>query len=688
MSIAKTLMNKFEAQGLKQRESQKKMIDAAYEAFSSKQITVIEAPTGVGKTLAYLIAALKAKPNKAKVIVSTATVALQEQLIEKDIPLLEKILEREIPAGLAKGRKRYVCLSRLYQVDDEENQIFKTELQDRLESNRWDGEKESLSGKVNELEWAIVSTDQSGCSGSRCPYYEDCVFYKRRRKVLAADIVVVNHSLLLADLSLGGGAVLPPVEDSIYILDECHHLPEKALGHFAKQSMLMKSVDWINVLTKSLNSVGLYLTETQYHPDRIQEYTRSLVESLSLMRAHIEMQKNAFQDDVWRVNDDEALKFSQMAENIIESGTRLADENSTMLSLLDDRYEHERNLNKEKAAAISQLLSRLNFAEERLENLCETWAAFIKPRAYKEAPYAKWLALRASRDKSEPNDYVCHVAPIAAGRELYDLFWSRLTHGAVLCSATIRSLGAFDEFMRRSGLKLAKKTTTLALTSDFDYSQSVLFIPSMKIEPTWQQFDAHAQESAEILSKIIFDHVGNLVLFASRKAMEKVLTLIDKNILDKVLVQGAAGKSQLIKLHKKRVDEGKTSVIFGLASFAEGLDLKGHYCEHVVIHKLPFAAPADPIEFTRNEWIQFNQLNPFMVYTLPNASLRLTQYVGRLLRAEEDRGMVTILDKRLYTKAYGKSMLASLPAFRRCIDQPIEAALSLPFGYFSAGSEK
>ncbi|PIQ42537.1 MAG: ATP-dependent DNA helicase DinG [Gammaproteobacteria bacterium CG11_big_fil_rev_8_21_14_0_20_46_22] len=662
----KALEQQIQSAGLRVRAPQFAMIECVHDTLKQQAISLIEAPTGVGKTLAYTIGALQAKKPKVKIIISTATVALQEQLIHSDIPLLETILGVKVSAGLAKGRKRYLCLSRLSQ-DDGEYQGFKTKLEEQYESKLWDGEKDSLKTGCTDAEWGSVSTDASGCSGSRCAFYEECVFYRQRRKVLASDVIVVNHSLLLADLGLGGGAVLPPVDECLYVIDECHHLPEKALGHFSLQSTVMRSLDWINTLSKSLTNAGLYLSETQFSPEVFNETSRNLVESLSLLRASLEMNKKQFDGDVWRLDDEAALQFADLAENVIQSGVRLADENAKLIERLDERYEHEKNLNKAKAEAIATLLSRLKFVQERAENLCKTWGAFLKPRAYKEAPQAKWIELKPARS-DEPQDYTCHVAPITAGRELYEVFWSKLKHGAVLCSATVTSLGSFDEFLRRSGLKLYPNVKTLQLDSSFHYDQSILFVPAMQHEPDWKNASAHIRESADLMVQLLPDNVGSLVLFASRKAMEETLSQMPSRLVEKILVQGATGKAALIRLHKRRVDEGKTSIIFGLASFAEGLDLKGAYCEHVVIHKLPFAAPADPVEITRNEWIKFNQLDPFMLYSLPNASLRLTQYVGRLLRSEDDKGMVTILDKRLYTKAYGKKMLEALPPFKRCVN--------------------
>jgi ATP-dependent DNA helicase DinG len=243
------IAQKLKAAGLNRRPSQLTMIQEAYNALHKKRIICIEAPTGTGKTISYGIAAYLAKTDK-QVVISTATVALQEQLYQKDLPLLNQVLGVNVRAALAKGRRRYVCHARVFnddlQVDIFNRQDYQQQLRTLLEKGEWEGDRDQLDISVTDAQWAEVSTDSIGCSGKSCTFYQQCAFYKARQKWQQADFVITNHSLLLSDLSLGGGVLLPPIDKSVYILDECHHFPDKALDHFAQSAPLLDSLEWIN----------------------------------------------------------------------------------------------------------------------------------------------------------------------------------------------------------------------------------------------------------------------------------------------------------------------------------------------------------------------------------------------------------------------------------------------------------
>jgi len=247
----------------------------------------------------------------------------------------------------------------------------------------------------------------------------------------------------------------------------------------------------------------------------------------------------------------------------------------------------------------------------------------------------------------------------------------------VLCSATIRALGKFDDFRRKTGLHDIPDYVENAVASCFDYKKSVLYIPSMQHEPAGLNQDAHRKEAIDLLPKLILSTAGTLVLFTSRSAMETTYEAMPDAYAKDILMQKQHNKNKLIQMHKKRIRLGKRSIIFGLTSFGEGLDLPADFCQHVIIHKLPFAVPSTPIELTRNEWLKSNRLNPFMLSSLPRASIRLTQYVGRLIRQESDIGVVSILDKRIYSKQYGSFLLENLPDFQQLIDKDINCLKSI-----------
>jgi ATP-dependent DNA helicase DinG len=253
------------------------------------------------------------------------------------------------------------------------------------------------------------------------------------------------------------------------------------------------------------------------------------------------------------------------------------------------------------------------------------------------------------------------VAPVLASTLLFERVWSRVA-GAVLTSATLTALGSFERILLRAGLP--DDCLFATVPSPFDYrARACLAVPKLAADPGDPA--AHTREVARWLEVELDQSQASLVLFASRKQMREVYDRVSLSLRDCVLLQDHFGKQELLRLHRQRVDAGEGSVIFGLASFAEGIDLPGSYCMHVVIAKLPFAVPDDPVEAALAEWIESRGGNPFMEISVPDAALRLVQASGRLLRTEEDTGRITLLDRRVITKAYGRKILDSLPPFRR-----------------------
>ena len=240
-----------------------------------------------------------------------------------------------------------------------------------------------------------------------------------------------------------------------------------------------------------------------------------------------------------------------------------------------------------------------------------------------------------------------------------------VAHGALVTSATLTALGKFDRFNMRAGLPFESKKEVVP--SPFKYAEAgVLRVPDLRADP--RDSDAHTQAIVRELPAILESAQGSLVLFSSRRQMQDVFEGVDREWRKRVLIQGSLSRQETLAKHKAQIDKGEVSVLFGLASFAEGIDLPGAYCQHVVIAKIPFAVPDDPVEAALAEWIEARGGNPFMEIAVPDASLRLIQACGRLLRNEQDTGSVTLLDRRLVTQRYGKAILNSLPPFRREID--------------------
>ena len=258
--------------------------------------------------------------------------------------------------------------------------------------------------------------------------------------------------------------------------------------------------------------------------------------------------------------------------------------------------------------------------------------------------------------------HVC-AAPIGGGERLRTLLWDR-AGAAVLTSATLQACGSFDLFMEEAGLKAWEGVHALSLPSPFDHAaQAELHLPRMRSHPLDAQ--AHTEEVAAMLPALLEAQAGSLVLFASARQMHQVAHALPEALREQILVQGSTSKRELLARNKARIDKGHRSVLFGLASLSEGVDLPGAYCTHLVVVKLPFAVPDDPVEQTRREWIEAQGRSAFHERSVPEVGIRLAQAVGRLLRTPEDHGRVTVLDPRLASTPWGRRLLAGLPPYRR-----------------------
>jgi ATP-dependent DNA helicase DinG len=282
----------------------------------------------------------------------------------------------------------------------------------------------------------------------------------------------------------------------------------------------------------------------------------------------------------------------------------------------------------------------------------------IQPQS---APMACWLTL--DEGASGNVDIAINASPIRAAEILKDRLWGSC-FAAVVTSATLKSLGNFNSLQRETGVP--DSAHFLAVAGAFDYANAaILKVPTDAVEGN--DVSAHTQYMVDNLSAMIDKNSGTLVLFSSKRQMDQVYDQLSNDMVRRILIQGQYSNREMIRLHKERIDQGKTSILFGLASFAEGVDLPGDYCRHVIIAKLPFAVPNDPLQEALAEWIELQGGNSFFDIALPLASLRLIQASGRLLRTESDTGVVSILDKRLLTKRYGTQLLNALPPFTRDI---------------------
>ncbi len=311
-------------------------------------------------------------------------------------------------------------------------------------------------------------------------------------------------------------------------------------------------------------------------------------------------------------------------------------------------------------AVAENVLPELGVLISRAEQACRLWTLMSDEDDRRQPPKARWV-IRTDKD------YLVEASPITAAETLRRKLWS-VCAGAIVTSATLRSVGTFDRIRAKMGLRKDDGTQFCAIPSPFHYEQNgVVYVPWMNADGS--RPDAHSAEIARLLPGLVQNNVSALVLFSSWRQMREVQTALPPNFKKELLLQGEMPKPVLLEEHACRVKKGKRSIIFGVDSMSEGVDLPGEFCEHVIIAKLPFTVPDSPIEATQAEWLEHTGRNPFMQLAVPEASLKLIQAAGRLLRTESDRGQVTILDRRIVTKRYGGLLLDSLPPFRRQIEE-------------------
>jgi ATP-dependent DNA helicase DinG len=652
-------------------------------------VCVVEAGTGTGKTIAYAVAAIPVAQALGKtLVVSTATIALQEQFVNKDLPDIRRWSGLEFDFVLAKGRRRYVCLTRLDKALDagaQEQAVIPlypdefnppassealpvyTEMLAALGRGEWDGDRDNWPREIPEEIWFGATTDHRQCSGRRCPNVGQCSFFRARDALQNTDVIVTNHDLVLSDLALGGGAILSPPEDTIYIFDEGHHLADKALNHFSGFCRISASQTWVEDCKKQLAQAAGNPAFAEYSsvikrlPATLDEVALCLNEVDSVLADLVEPEQLAgnFDNQHYRLPHGRvpeelrvpALNLSRLFDKLVTDFQRLE------RSMEDGMDGEIAGLDKAESeawyAAFGAMLGR---AEGNLA----LWQSYAVSGEEDDPPTARWINVLSGNGQS---GFDLRSSPILAASILQEYLWSRAA-AVVATSATMTALNSFERFILHSGAP--RSGIYKVVPSPFDYANATLRVPTMNCDPA----DAAAHTSAiiDMLPGLLEEEMGSLVLFSSRRQMSDVYEGLTSSWRKRVLLQGDYSKQETLRRHREAVDQGKASIIFGLASFAEGVDLPGKYCSHVVIAKIPFAVPDSPLESALAEWVESQGRNAFMEISVPDAALRLLQASGRLLRTEEDTGTVTLLDRRVVTRRYGKAILDSLPPFKREIE--------------------
>tara|TARA_B110000208_G_C11792802_1_gene438252 strand:- start:2 stop:2128 length:2127 start_codon:yes stop_codon:yes gene_type:complete len=667
----------------------------AGEYSKERKIITVEAGTGTGKSLAYSLGAIPlALARDKKVCISTATVALQEQLVDKDLPFLKKHSGLNFTFTLAKGRQRYVCRQKLSQAVTS-NQKSATpqvgftfaekpqasdirtlnSMYQALTDGSWLGDIDSWSEHLPHHIWQQVQSDKHSCL-KHLTEHAHCPFHKARETMEQANVLVINHSLLLADLELGGGRILPSPEDTFYIIDEAHHLPKVTRDHSSANVSLKSAIDWLNKIGETGDKMAkLIKSQRAISPAlKLGDDCQELLLEMQKVINFIENNKHTYfppseqqkTPSNFKKDDEKIYRFENglipdtlknWAEDIQElSKKSLAHINKLYNFLMESVKDGDTPM-----YLAEPLLAEAGFLIQRLENLMALWSMYAKTDSDKGAPMARWL----ETTQGKRQDYLVSASPIEVGFTLEDKLWSKC-EGAVLCSATLLALNSFDHFRFQSGLKNNDGSQYQQVNSPFDYQKNAqLVIARMKNEPSAPQF---TDELIEKLPQYIEQGRASLVLFSSYWQMEKVAEeLRDKNKMN-IQIQGEHSRQHIIETHKKRCDKDQESIVFGTQSFSEGLDLPGKYLTNLIITKLPFSVPTSPVEQAQAEYITIKGGNPFMSLSVPETSKKLVQATGRLLRNEQDEGVITIMDKRLVTKRYGKQLLDSLPPYDRIVE--------------------
>jgi ATP-dependent DNA helicase DinG len=696
-SYSKFLKNK----ELKPRSGQKEMIahiarslgaiemDADGQRINEAGICAIEAGTGTGKTVAYTIAVLPiAKALGKKVVISTATVALQEQILLRDLPDIQRHSGLSFRFALAKGRGRYLCLSKLDQhlnADQTQHLLFGSEdagaatdqnavqlyesMAKALLTSRWDGDRDNWATEISNENWQPLTADRNQCTGRRCQHVAQCSFIKARESLGAADCVVANHDLVMADLALGGGVILPAPSETIYIFDEAHHLADIALKHFAGQVRIQASLHWldqsikvISDITRNFSIFNKLLDTLDDLPSLFLEIKKIYAEVKPLVENIVQpvmadftgqSQLPYFRFEHGKIPD----RLHEISRLLLQRFNALIDGLTASHGVIGNALED--NDTRISIAQLEQLYAAIGMMVNMAERQAQVWRAYAQP--VDGMPDSRWIQIV---EVGGLLDFELSTSPLLAANTLQMFLWKRC-FSAVLTSATLTALGEFERLHMHSGMPyFAEKTI---VQSPFDYMKNACFVvPKLNADPA--DHKSHSEEIARVLPDIIKNHQGILVLFASKRQLADVYELLDARLQEVILCQNNMSKQKLLKQHIQQIDNEQQSILFGLASFAEGVDLPGKYCTHVIIAKLPFSVPNDPVESGLSEWFEAQGRNAFMEISLPDASRRLIQACGRLIRSESDTGQVTLLDKRILTKRYGAQLLNSLPPFRRILE--------------------
>lgn len=629
------------------RAGQIAMAENVAKAFEEKRHLIVEAGTGTGKTLAYLIPAVgQALDKKKRIVISTGTKNLQEQLMEKDIPFLQKALPKKFTAACMKGRSNYACLYRIHKADHQPILDGLDQMGHFKRISEWSnetktGDRRELDDLPEDLSfWGRINAKGETCIGQKCPDFEPCFITRMRANAESADIIVVNHHLFFADLNVRGnqfGKVIP--DYGAVIFDEAHLIEDIAADYFGFQVS--------NFQIDELARDAATLPISDAIATRDIDKTASKILGLS-EQFWIRFTQARFEGRFPLEPD----AFSFRSTGGESKATPLGEAYYALDSTLQ-RLETSLAVFAEKIPEADSLLRRTRQTRFDLD--------FVVTQA--ERNYVYWLEKRGK-------GIFLRASPVDVSELLREKLFNKV-ETCILTSATLSSNGKFDFIRDRLGLDTSK-TSGFEAPSAFEYEkQAILYLPRAMPDPRSPEF---TQLAAGEIVKILQATKGRaFVLCTSNLSMNALYQLVSSRVSFPCFVQGSMSKTGLLDKFR----ETPNAVLFATQSFWQGVDVQGEQLSCVIIDKLPFAVPSDPLVAARSRFIDESGGNAFFDYSVPQAIISLKQGIGRLIRSSTDRGVIAILDPRLRTKRYGKDFLQSLPRMRITDDlSQIERILS------------
>ncbi len=681
------------------RDGQRDMAVTIARTYADGGVALLEAGTGVGKSMAYLVPALRwAAANKERTVVSTNTITLQEQLFAKDLPLLADLLsDQPVRFALLKGWRNYLCLSRLAQAEAGSASLFEAPQREELATLvEWskvtkDGSLSDLATPPRPDVWDEVAAEGDLCTRLKCPHFDACFVFKARRVAATADVVVVNHSLLLADIAVrrasqnwAEAAVLPAY--SHLVVDEGHHLEDAAANHLGSsvsnravskllnrlerrggreakgllptlETRLMARGDLLSVASLDLLRARLRPALENARGDAAQLFDRIAIWLQESSLATIRLTPDLHTEAVWRDGLQAALKNLMVAlESIGEN-----------LRLIRERLETE----DERDEALLSLLQELRGVGSRTSAHVDALRATLDPPD-EALGFVRWAEIRGRSDgggmrgNSTPT-VLLYSVPLDLAPILREDLFGRLS-STVVTSATLTADAKFNFLLGRLGLDEAETNVETALfPSPFDYaSNALLIVPNDTPAPNLDPMGHQRAVVSHVLDVAAASDGGLFVLATSHRDVKALSAALRGPAAANgwpLLVHGEDGRDTLLR----RFRESGRAILIGTATFWEGVDVPGHALRGLIINKLPFRVPSEPMVAAQCDAIEARGGNPFMEYMLPHATLRLKQGVGRLIRTATDRGVIVLDDVRVVTKHYGRSVLDALPPAQRVL---------------------